>query len=124
MESQRVPTPPILDWMVVSLSDSSEEENDDNFPFETVSSAVEELQTLVCNEWILQPSTHDKKKKNTSLGSSHMNPNESQNILESVCSEITRNMKEIVRESEDQVDYLEQFNILKAVSRELEKGER
>ena len=124
MEDQRVPTPPILDWMVVSLSDSSEEENDDNFPFETVFSAVEEFQTLVCNEWILQPNAHDNKKKNTSLSSSNINPNEGQYILESLCSEITRNIKEIVRESEDHMDYLEQFNILKAVSRELEKGER
>ena len=50
MEQNRVKTPPILDWVVISLPGSSEEESDDNFPFETISSAVDKLQVLYCNE--------------------------------------------------------------------------
>ena len=107
MENQRVQTPPILDWLVVSLPGSSDEENEENFPFETISSAVEKLQTLVCNEWIYQPNeTFDLKRKSVGFDDPLISPRNEKNSLKYICSEVIRNMKEIIRESEGKEDYL------------------
>lgn len=112
MAIPRVQTPPILDWMAVSLPGSSEEENDEIFPFETLITAVDSLKTLICNEWVLHPAVKKPAR-----------PSENTKKIDTLCEKITTNMAEIVRESEshEQQNYLEQFNFLRAISHELEK---
>jgi hypothetical protein len=119
MDHQRVKTPPILDWLVVSLPGSSDEEIEDSFPFETVSQAVEKLQTLVCNEWMYEPSeTFELKRKSMDSGLGY---SEDKNNLNQVCAEIIRNMNDIVRESEDREDYLEQYSLFQSLNSTIKK---
>ena len=115
-------TPPILDWLFVSLPGSSDEESEENFPFETISSAVEKLQTLVCNEWIYQPNeTFDLKRKSIGFDDPFISSKGEKNSLKYICSEVIKNMKEIVRESEIKEDYLEQFHSFQVICSELKR---
>ena len=123
MEQNRVKTPPILDWVVISLPGSSEEESDDNFPFETISSAVDKLQVLYCNEWIYQPNeAFELKRRSVGVEDSIISPRSDRNSIKSICSEILKNMKEIVRESEGREDYLEQFQLLSYINYQLKRS--
>ena len=123
MEQNRVKTPPTLNWAVISLPGSSEDEqNDEDFPFETIASAVNRLQTIVCNEWTCQ-TDEDFKLKRRSVGFEETLSLqiEDKNSLAYVCTEIKRNMKEIVRDSDDREDYLEQFSVFAAIYSEIKK---
>jgi hypothetical protein len=123
MEPSRVKTPPILDWAVVSLPGSSDEEQaGDEVPFDTIEAAVNKLQSLVINEWTCQPDDDFKiKRKSMNFGDPIKFPNEDKNSLEYMFTEIQRNMREIVLESGEKEDLFEQFSVCQVISEEIRK---
>lgn len=113
MEDLGASTPPILNWMVSSIPGSSDDENEYEFPFETLSSAVEKLQALVSSEWVEQRS--DNFELNPKPSSLFREKSEENKNLKSLCASIKLNMKQIVEETDDRTDYLKEFNSLKKV---------
>lgn len=116
MDVPRVRTPPILDWLVVSLSGSSDEDvSDDDFPFETISAAVEKLKNVAYNDWTYQSSEgFEIKRRSVGFDESLFGGNRDRNSLEYICPEIKKNLKSIVQDYNENLDYLEQFSMLSA----------
>ncbi|OMJ70018.1 hypothetical protein SteCoe_32106 [Stentor coeruleus] len=121
MEPQRVRTPPILDWAVISVSGSSDEEVDLNLPFETLESAILKTQKLICSEWANKPSScieiHQGALESSDPFKNERPPRSS---LETICQEIAKDIKNISKESEIQEDYIEQFRKFEAINNKIE----
>jgi len=111
-----VRTPPILDWLVVSLSGSSDEDvSDDDFPFETISAAFKRWDSVANNDWIHQLSEGlEIRQRSMGFEESQFGGNRDRNSLEYICPEIKKNLKSIVQDYNENIDYSEQFNLLSA----------
>jgi hypothetical protein len=121
MEPQRVRTPPILDWAVISVSGSSDEEVDLKLPFETLESAILKTQKLICSEWANKPSSCIESHQGALASSDplkHERPPRSS--LEAICQEIAKDIKKIAKESEIQVDYIDQLRTFEAINNKIE----
>lgn len=111
MEKDRVKTPPILDWVVVSLPCSPAEIEDSYLPFETLSAAVSQLEGMFLEDISL------KKTESFRLHKKHIEqPNQDVNVqfgkddsLHGVCDDVMRRMAEILREIDDKEDCLDLF---------------
>jgi hypothetical protein len=116
MEVPRVKTPPILEWQVVSLSGSFEEDtSEDEFPFETISAAVEKLKNIAHHGWTYQSSEgFEIKRKSAGPEESMFGQVRDKKSLEYICPEVKKNLNAIVQDYNENVDYLEQFSLLSA----------
>ena len=116
MEVPRVKTPPILEWQVISLSGSFEEEtSEDEFPFETISFVVDKLKKIAHNDWTYQSSEgFEIRRRSVGLEESIHSQVRDKKSLEFMCPEVKKNLGTIVQDYNENVDYLEHFTLLAA----------
>ncbi|CAG9333522.1 unnamed protein product [Blepharisma stoltei] len=111
MEREGVKTPPILDWVVVSLPCSPSEAEDTYLPFETISAAVLQLEKLYLDDISL------KREESFRLHKKHIeqvqiDPNPpivKDDSLHGICNDVMRRMAEILREIDKKEDCLDLF---------------
>jgi len=92
----RAETPPVLDWLVVSLPCSPDGEEDLTPPFETLKAAVTQLETQL----EFSASNEDNfvlRRKSIDYWDDSKGPSR-KNSLKSVCDDVIKFMSEIERE--------------------------